>query len=136
MKINFKELLKKYNLSKDDVGKQLFPKNRYPAMAFDRIIKGKSHLNELQISKLAKYLGISIFDLYKGSWKRVKSKDSHVFDRNNFRVHLDTSDWTSRLFHKSSLIHEEIISSENTPLGEYFNILDKLIVKLEKNECN
>lgn len=134
--INLNQILTEHNLNVREVAEQLFPNNKYPRLALNRVIAGKASLDADQISKLALFTGRSIASLFSGEeWKaQVKKGGVHVFTNGDYRAELDTSTWITKVFHKGSLFHEEIIHSDTIPLRSYLSELDKLILKQKQNE--
>jgi len=51
--IDIPAVIEARGLDKKVVAAQLFPSNRHPVLALNRVIKGVGYLNELQINKLA-----------------------------------------------------------------------------------
>lgn len=132
--INVKEIIETRGLDTKEVARQLFPKNKYPDLALNRVIKGKNVLDADQISKLALMAGLQLSELFSGeNWKSVARKDVHVFTNGEFRAELDSETWITKIFHKDSMFHESIIHSGSTPVSEYLSQLD-LIISNFKNQ--
>lgn len=126
--INVKETIKTRGLDIKEVARQLFPKNKYPDLALNRVIKGKNVLDADQISKLALMAGLQLSELFSGeNWKATTSKGVHVFTNGEFRAELDSETWVTKIFHKGSMFHESIIHSGSTPVSEYIRQLDLII---------
>ena len=126
--IKVKEIIETRGLDIKEVARQLFPKNKYPDLALNRVIKGKNVLDADQISKLALMAGLPISELFSGgNWKAVARKGVHVFTNGEFRAELDSETWITKIFHKDSMFHESIIHSGSTPVSEYLSQLDLII---------
>ena len=126
--INVKKIIESRGLDFKEVAHQLFPKNKYPGLALNRVIKGKSVLDADQISKLALMSGLKISELFSGeNWKYVSGKGVHVFTNGEFRAELDSGSWVTKIFHKDSMFHESILHSGSTPVSEYLSQLDLII---------
>lgn len=127
-KIKVKEIIEIRGLDIKEVARQLFPKNKYPDLALNRVIKGKNVLDADQISKLSLLAGIPISGLFSGeNWNAISGKGVHVFTNGEFRAELDSETWITKIFHKGSMFHESIISSGSTPVSEYLSQLDIII---------
>lgn len=127
-KIKVKEIIEARGLDIKEVARQLFPKNKYPDLALNRVIKGKSVLDADQISKLALMAGLQLSELFSGeNWKATAHKGVHVFTNGEFRAELDSETWITKVFHKDSMFHESIIHSGSTPVDEYLSQLDIII---------
>lgn len=132
--INVKEIIEVRGLDTKEVARQLFPKNKYPDLALNRVIKGKNTLDADQISKFALLAGIQISELFSGeNWKAAQSKGVHVFTNGEFRAELDSETWTTKIFHKDSMFHESVIHSGSTPVSEYLSQLDLIISNYKNN---
>ena len=135
--IKLKELVSIQGLDTKELAEQLFPNNKYPRLALNRVLDGKAVLDATQISKLSMLIGISIEKLYSGEdWKAKNMKGIHIFTNGEFRAELNTETWVTKIFHKTSLFHEAVIHSGQTPLSEYLNKLNILINKFKENESN
>jgi len=135
--IKLKELVSIQGLDTKELAEQLFPNNKYPRLALNRVLDGKAVLDATQISKLSMLTGISIEKLYSGEdWKAKNMRGIHTFTNGEFRAELNTETWVTKIFHKNSLFHEAVIHSGQTPLSEYLNKLNILINKFKENESN
>ena len=126
--IDIKKVIDSAGLDFKEVATQLFPKNKYPDLALNRVIKGVNVLDADQISKLALMANVPISGLFSGEeWKAVSKGKIHVFSNGDYKVELDPETWISRIFHNGSLFHESVIHSGSTPLSEYLENIDILI---------
>jgi hypothetical protein len=128
--INVKDIIEKANLNKVEVAIQLFPDNKFPALALNRVINEELPLDANQISKLSLLAGIPIADMFSGeNWKASLKGNVHTFTNGEYRAELNTDTWITKLFHNSSRIHEELIHSKAIPLSDYLTKLDLIIKK-------
>lgn len=126
--IKVKDIIENSGLAIQEVAEQLFPNNKFPRLALNRVMTGESILNSDQVSKLSLLTGIPIEKLYSGnSWEAKYVGHTHVFNTEEFRAELDTQTWVTKIFHKDSLFHESVIHSGSTPLSVYFKELDSII---------
>ena len=126
--IDLERIIKKKNLDKKKLAKQMFPGNKHSALALNRVIKGDGFLDSKQISLLSALTGISIGNLYTGSDWESKSKNGlTVLTSGNFRAELDSETWTTKIFDNGSLFHESVIHSGATPLSDYLAALTEII---------
>jgi hypothetical protein len=136
-KIKLKELIDKQGLDTKELAEQLFPQNKYPRLALNRVLAGGAVLDANQISKLSLLTGIPINELYSGeNWKAQSTKGIHVFTNEAFRAELNTETWVTKIFHKESLFHESIIHTGTMKLSEYFEQLNKIITNFKNHESN
>lgn len=130
--LKIKEIIKNSGLDFEEVAHQLFPKNKFPVLALNRVSRGKAYLDSAQISKLSLMTGVSISSIFSGDstgaeWKAVSKKGMHIFTNGDFRAELDTETWVTKVFHKGSMFHESIIHTSSIPLSEYIDKLDLIL---------
>ena len=127
---NLKEIIEKQGLSTKDVAIQLFPSNKYPKLALDRVLAGKAFLDTNQVSKLSMITGIAIDELYiGGEWKATSAKDKLRFTTGEYVAELDTKTWITKVYHNDSLFHDAVIHSGSISLSDYLTELTNLINK-------
>lgn len=107
--INLKSIIEANGLDAGTVAEQLFPKNKFPVLALNRLLAGGGELDAMQISKLALMADCTIENLYGRKWKAASKESIHTFTSDDYVAHLDTDNWTVKIFHKKSLIHEHLI---------------------------
>lgn len=135
--IDLLKLIAKHKLDTNELADLLFPTNKYPRMALNRILDRTSYLDENQISKLALFIGIPISELYTNQvWKTINKKGLIIFTHDEYKAELETKTGITKLFHNDSLFHEEILHDRFIPLSEYLNKLNLLIKKFKKDENN
>jgi hypothetical protein len=134
MKINLTKIVEAMvadlGMSKKEIAVQLFPTNRHPDLALNRVMKEEGVLDADQISKLSFLSGIPIGRLF-GDWDMNTTKDGlHVFTNDQYRAELDTNTWTTKIFKSGSLSHELAIHSGSITLSEFINIIN---IQIEKS---
>ena len=128
--INVKDIIETANLNKVEVAIQLFPENKFPALALNRVMNQELPLDANQISKLSLLAGIPIASMFSGeNWRAELKGNVHTFTNGEYKAELDTDTWVTKVFHNNSRIHEELIHSKAIPLSEYLNKLDLIINK-------
>lgn len=127
--IDLNKIMTDKNLDKKEIAKLLFPENKHASLALSRILKGEAELDAAQINRLSNYTNIPIQDLYKKEgWKmESNSMDFIEFYKDDFKAHLNTTNWTTRVFHNGSMFHEEIIHDGFIPLSTYIGKLEEII---------
>lgn len=128
-KINLKKAIKDSGLNNSEIAKQLFPKNKYPSLALNRVIQGKAFLDSAQISKLSLLLNISISDLFGATWKSKKVGHIMTLTTGNYKAELDTQLWITKIFDKDSLFHESVIHNGSVGLSIYLSALNTIILE-------
>jgi len=129
---NLNQILLSFDIDKELLSKELFPSNKFPKKALDRVLEGKSFLNTSQISILSSILGVHVHELFKDdSWTKRISANKLTMFRNNFRVELNIETLVTDVFRNDSLIASEtIIFDKNVKLSEYISKIEKLIISL------
>lgn len=135
--IDLKGIIEAKGLDTLMVAQQLFPTNQYQRLALNRVMQGKALLDSTQISKLALLAGMSINELYNnGGWAAQSQEGIHNFTNGEFMAQLDTNTWVTKIFHNKSMIHESIIHAKDTPLNQYLEALNNVILNIKTNESN
>ena len=122
-------IISKLGLDVSFVAEQLFPQNKYPMLALNRVMEQETYLNEVQIAKLSAITGLTISDLFnKDRWIYCGAEDNiHRFEFGEYTAELNLSTWVTKLFHLKSLHHETILTKNTTSLSDYFNLLNTII---------
>jgi len=134
--IDVEQVIEKSGLSTKEVAKQLFPGNKYPKLALNRVISGEAFLDSNQISKLATLVGVSVSTLYTSGWKFESKKDLVVFSNESFRAELNTKTWITKIFDNDSLFHESVIHSHTIQLSEYIKKINLIINNKQNGKTN
>lgn len=129
-KIDLKKIIQVKKLDEKEVAAELFPNHKHPKLALDRVLAGEGVLDANQISRFSFYSGIPIAELYTGTgWRSSIKGHTHILVSGEYTAKLDTTTWTTEVFHKKSLFHEFIIHSSSISLSKYIEKLDSEISK-------
>lgn len=133
--VDLRRVFEKTGADPHEVAAELFPTHQRPRVALRRVMDGKTQLSVDLLSKLATILGVRVADLFTGaSWKgRIRGR-VHTLTNGEYRAELDTETWTTRVWHKTDLFHEEVLHSGFVPLSKYLNMLDELILNHNNKE--
>lgn len=135
--INIPAVVEAKNLDLNMVASQLFPDNKHPRLALNRVISGVAVLDANQISKLSLLSGVPISELFSGgSWKASNKEHLHIFTNSEFIAELDTSNWTTKIFHNESMFHEHVLHDKHIALTAYLDMLNSEILKFKNNAEN
>ncbi len=126
--IKVKLIIEQSGLDPAIVAKHLFPTNKYPKLALNRIIEGHAFLDSSQMHKLAAMTNMTVSELYGGEWKQTSKEDIITFTTGTYRAELNTKTWLTKIFDSNSLFHEAILHSGATALSEYLNELNSIII--------
>jgi hypothetical protein len=129
--LDLNRIIPENNLEVKKVAEELFPKNKYPKLALDRVLKGEAFLDTNQLSLLSLMTGVPIHFLYSnGSWEMsTKKKGMITFQTQDYKAELDLENWVTKIYHKNSLFHEALLHKEAIPLSEYLEQINNLIIK-------
>lgn len=128
--LDLQSLLTKLNLDRAYIAKELFPGHKHPVRALDRILNGEASLDTEQISKLSLITGMPIGDFFTSNWSIKSLNKIMTFESNEFKAVLDLDNWTSRVFKKDSLLHEEVLHKTSISLKEYIDGISNIINNL------
>jgi len=129
--LDLKKIIETYSLDTREVAEELFPKNKYPKLALDRVLKGESFLDTTQLSLLSQMTGVPIQFLFSnGAWKVTSpNKGTVVFESEGYRAELDLDKWITKVYHKETLFHEQLLHKGAIPLSDYLEQINLLITK-------
>ena len=130
--INLKKIVEASDLSKKEIANHLFPDNKFPVLALDRVARNDAVLDANQISRLSAVTGISIGDLF-GEWKMESKTGFHKLSSGEYQAEIDSAKMILHIFHNKSLFHEEVIYDDKVTISELINILNIQIENYESN---
>lgn len=134
MTINLRELVEQRGLRLQEVAEILFPDNRFPRAALNRVLNGKTLLNSEQVSRLAAWLSVSVDDLYRGAWSSEFRGETCILTNGNYRAELSVKTGETKVFHLGSLFHETVLHDPAIPLSKYIELLNTIIKNHQANE--
>lgn len=124
--INFKELMDRFMLDRSEVGTVLFPDNKFPAVAADRIIDGSRDITLSQVETLAKYLGMDRESLLNGKVAKVCA--IVTFPDNSVKVRV-VNDGERALFYQDNCLATSLTAGDIAS-GE--QLLNRLILEARR----
>lgn len=129
---NLNFIIKKYDLNVDLLAQQLFPENKFPKSALERILDGKAFLDTNQLVELSKITNTQISELFTSStWSPKEVEGKLVFVKGNFKVELHLDTFITNIYRKDKLVVEDAIICKNSiKLSEYLELVNKTIIEL------
>lgn len=134
MTINLRELIEQRGLKTREVAEFLYPDNKFPRVALQRVLNGKALLNSEQVSRLAAWLGISTDSLYKGGWSSEFEGETCILTNGNYRAELSIRTGETKVFHLGALFHEIILHDPAISLSQYVELLNAIIKNHQAHE--
>lgn len=127
--IELSKIVEEFKLDTDTLAKILFPDNKFPKSALDRILKDQTKLDSDQIAILADYLAINVQDLYSfRNWRGGTFKNNVLtLTRGKFKANFNIETFKTTLLFNTEVIDEIVLSSKSISLYEYVEMLDKKI---------
>jgi hypothetical protein len=123
------KVLSESGMAKERMAKELFPSNKYPVKALERVLDGHGKLDTDQLAQLAKLLKVSIPDLFKGLASMVSREGVHTITIGDYTAELDFQKAITQVFHNGVMVHTEVLHSQSIPLSEYLHQLQTIILK-------
>jgi len=111
------------------VASQLFPKNRHPKAALQRVVKGQGTLTAEQLSKLAAMADVNVQELFAVNWSIAPVQEAYTltFTRGRYTAHLNLAGGRTRILDGETLIHETLLHSTSITLTEYIEAINELL---------
>lgn len=134
MTINLRELIEQRGLKTREVAEFLYPDNKFPRVALQRVLDGEALLNSEQVSRLAAWLGISTDSLYKGGWSSEFEGETCILTNGNYRAELSIRTGETKVFHLGALFHEIILHDPAISLSQYVELLNAIIKNHQAHE--
>ena len=127
MSLDLQKIINDQNLDVNELAAKLFPGNKHSYLALHRVIKGKTELSASQISTLSQVTGLTIDELFGGSWRTVAKGDLITFSKGDVLAELNTKTWITRIYKNNTLIFEDVIVSQSISLKEFLKLVDSKI---------
>lgn len=126
--LNINKILDDYRPDRKELASVLFPSNRYPEDAFNRIVTGVAKLDSEQVARLADYLGVFVHTLYTvedGEWKGSMENGCIVLKREDYSARICNGHVT--IYRMNRAVESFVLKSELTPFKEIVELLDSYI---------
>lgn len=129
---NLKYLIDKKGLNQEALAKELFPNNKFPVVALNRILDGIAYLDTAQLAVLAKICNVQIQELFTSeSWSTKMEGNKIVFIKNNFSAVLDLDTLVTEIYNRDRIVADEVVIVEKSiKLSDYLKIIDGVIINL------
>lgn len=125
-KFNLSAIIKQYKLTDSEVATVLFPDNSYPNQALRRVLTENLDLSTGQVSALAAYLGVPVYELYQcDGWSQVPSDNATISLRKGNLTAVLRNGGSSITIRDEKKAVEQIIALPNALT------LEELVRKLE-----
>lgn len=106
----------------------LFPRAKFPNLAFSRVLKGDANLDTDQLCVLADFIGVPVSSLFNLEWLKSK-RQPLTFYRGLNKVVFDMSTNTAIIYKNDKLIGTKPIEPANiNNISRLSSFLDSLII--------
>ena len=131
---NLGEFVKFHGLEPSWLAKALFPKNKYPKLAYHRVVRGRSHLDTRQLKILADFASVDIGDLFnRKNWNSKKQGDHWIFEKPGFRAVMDSETMLTKIYSSDTgELLGQMICARTILLCEYVKSLNTNIKQFQK----
>ena len=121
---NLQDIIKAYDLDKAKCARVLFPENKQPDRALERVLSMESPLDTDQLYRLAKWLRVPVSLLF-GSWRATRKEGRIVFQMGEYTAFYDEGVVTIT---KAGEIFDSLILSEKSiSLDSFINIINNKV---------
>ena len=132
--MNLSKIIEESGLRIDYVAARLFPGNKHPYNALNRVLAKGASLNAEQVKILATLVGRTSDDLLGLSWSGKIESNTLTLSRGNYRVIYTPGAGLWSLLKSTPLGFEQLgdylISETGTTVREFVNIVDETINSL------
>ena len=133
--IDIEKIIKEGGLDPIEVAGRLFPGNKFPTLALNRIKRKKAVLDENQILELSRILNVPPSDLFEDKdWGRKTVGGVHVFTKGSFKAVLNMQSWVTRISREGSFLYEFVLVHKACTVTEYTDKLNSIISKFKTDE--
>lgn len=131
--LNLQAVIDYYHIDHEIIALLLFPENKFPKTALNRILSEESYLTSEQVYILADFLGINITELYifGPKWIQQSSKIANtvILKKGKYTVHINTHSGIMIVYEQSKPIdYLKILTDTSIKLNDLFEIIDTHIL--------
>ena len=129
---NINNVIEYYKLNTEDLARVLFPVVKYPKQAFERVLKGETNLNVIQLERLADHIGVLIPDLFSvNTWKSSSEDGCLTMLKGEYKVRLNYKGVYVSIYKDNGLIYQKLSNVPDMTINEFINYLDNFIKNYE-----
>lgn len=127
------KIIERYGLDPDKVAEVLYPLAKYPKQAFARVLNGESHLDTMQVTRLADYIGVFVPELFNlDSWASKSEDGCLIFTKGLFKAKLNYKGVYLTLYRGDEVILQNVADIPGMTVKEFIEYLDNFIKTYEK----
>jgi len=117
---NLQDIIKSYDLDERKCARVLFPNNKQPDRALDRVLSFESMLDTDQLTRLAKWLKVPVSLLF-GSWRATRSEGRITFQKGRYQAFFDDGMITITLDGEA---FDTILCDSHIAIVDFINIIN------------
>lgn len=136
MNTNFdlRKIIGHYGLETDTVAKVLYPGVRYPRQSLDRVLKGKSQLDTVQLAALADHIGVAVCELFNiDTWKGSTEDGCLVMIKGDYKAKLNYNGVYLTVTKGADIVVQSIANVPCMTVKAFIDYLDEIIKKYEQD---
>lgn len=104
--LDLKAIIVSSGADETKLAEAIYPENRQPKAAFSRVLSREAYLNEIQISRLANFIGCSVSELYSRSNGFELSGDQIRLSVGGSVARLDLSTMKLEISKTGKIVHD------------------------------
>lgn len=125
---NLADIIDEYGPDLKELAPVLYPENQYPNLALNRALKGETLLNTDQVEKLAKFLGLLPYELFRErGWACETAGDGMTFSKKGHKVYLHRNGCLINVRKKNGESEQYVAVQKVLTLAEFIEYIDNLI---------
>lgn len=131
---NINKVIELWHLDIKEVAKVVFPKVRFPELAFRRILKGEAELDTLQLESLADYIGVPVTDLFGlDNWHGITEDDCLTLTKGKYKVKFNNTFFI--IYADNKPICKNVGDFKVMTFNDFINYINN-VIKLYENGSN
>lgn len=125
--VDLSQLIEAYGIDAGVLSLLLFPKNKFPMSALNRMLNEKMLLNSEQLAALSEFLNIPVDALFtrEGGWSSKEiTKNSISFTKDGFVVTLNLATFVTNISKDNEVLANHTLVKKGITLRDYLQLID------------
>lgn len=125
--IDLKQIIINYKLDPNQIADLLFPENKKPIAALNRILAKEALMNSKQVYDLAKHINVPISELYSKVWSGSFEDNYIILKHRAFEARIDRKRWTMVVSTQGRPSESVVLKDASITLSELLETLNKIV---------